>query len=87
MLKSPVVLSCIVLLCLCNHTFANEKDRVKLQLKWNTQFQFAGYYAALEKGFYAEQNIDLTILNLILLNPRQIQFLMVKQNLGWRILV
>ncbi|MEP1554671.1 diguanylate cyclase [Paraglaciecola sp.] len=62
MLKSPVVLSCIVLLCLCNHTFANEKDQVKLQLKWNTQFQFAGYYAALEKGFYAEQNIDLTIL-------------------------
>ena len=26
--------------------------KVKLQLKWKHQFQFAGYYAAIEKGFY-----------------------------------
>lgn len=36
-------------------------DKVTLQLKWVAQAQFAGYYAALEKGFYKEQNLDVTI--------------------------
>ncbi|MBW6505672.1 MAG: ABC transporter substrate-binding protein [Rhodobacteraceae bacterium] len=37
-------------------------DSVTLQLKWVTQAQFAGYYVALEKGFYDEENLDVTIL-------------------------
>lgn len=32
-----------------------------LHLKWFHQFQFAGYYAALEKGFYKEENLDVII--------------------------
>ena len=36
-------------------------DRVTLQLKWLHQFQFAGYYAALEKGFYREAGLDVQI--------------------------
>jgi NitT/TauT family transport system substrate-binding protein len=36
-------------------------DKVTLQLKWVAQAQFAGYYAALEKGFYTEENLDVTI--------------------------
>ncbi len=36
-------------------------DEVTLQLKWVTQAQFAGYYVALDKGFYAEENLDVTI--------------------------
>lgn len=39
-----------------------EKAAVRLQLKWVTQAQFAGYYAAKEKGFYAAENLDVTIL-------------------------
>ncbi len=35
---------------------------VKLQLQWFTQAQFAGYYAAVDKGFYKEQCLDVTIL-------------------------
>ena len=35
---------------------------VKLQLQWVTQSQFAGYYAAVDQGFYAEQCLDVTIL-------------------------
>lgn len=35
---------------------------VRLQLKWQHQFQFAGYYAALEKGYYAEEGLDVNIL-------------------------
>ena len=36
-------------------------DPVTLQLKWVTQAQFAGYYVAKDKGFYTEENIDITI--------------------------
>src|SRR5205823_3800321 len=31
---------------------------VTLQLKWVTQAQFAGYYAAKKKGFYKEEGLD-----------------------------
>jgi class 3 adenylate cyclase/ABC-type nitrate/sulfonate/bicarbonate transport system substrate-binding protein len=36
-------------------------DPVSLQLKWKHQFQFAGYYAALEQGFYRDAGLDVTI--------------------------
>ncbi len=36
-------------------------DDVTLQLKWVTQAQFAGYYVALEKGFYGEEDLNVTI--------------------------
>ncbi len=39
-----------------------ELKPVKLQLQWVTQAQFAGYYAAVDKGFYKEQCLDVTIL-------------------------
>lgn len=36
-------------------------DAVTLQLKWVTQAQFAGYYVAQEKGYYSDENLDVTI--------------------------
>jgi NitT/TauT family transport system substrate-binding protein len=36
-------------------------DKVTLQLKWVTQAQFAGYYAAQEQGYYADEGLELTI--------------------------
>ncbi|WP_273689377.1 ABC transporter substrate-binding protein [Ketogulonicigenium vulgare] len=41
---------------------AMAQDALTLQLKWVTQAQFAGYYVALEKGFYEAENLDVTIL-------------------------
>jgi NitT/TauT family transport system substrate-binding protein len=35
---------------------------VKLQLQWFVQAQFAGYIAAVDKGFYTEQGLDVQIL-------------------------
>ncbi|MDL2336103.1 MAG: ABC transporter substrate-binding protein, partial [Chloroflexota bacterium] len=35
---------------------------VKLQLQWVTQSQFAGYFAAVDQGFYADEGLDVTIL-------------------------
>ncbi|MEO5343558.1 MAG: transporter substrate-binding domain-containing protein [Gammaproteobacteria bacterium SHHR-1] len=37
-------------------------EPVSIQLKWRHQFQFAGYYAALEKGFYAEEGLQVRLL-------------------------
>src|SRR4051812_5796488 len=37
------------------------KDKVTLQLKWVTQAQFAGYYAAKALGYYDKQNLDVNI--------------------------
>jgi len=37
-------------------------DRVALQLKWTHQFQFAGYYAALEKGYYRDTGLDVILV-------------------------
>ncbi|MEO0929065.1 MAG: ABC transporter substrate-binding protein [Pseudomonadota bacterium] len=35
---------------------------VTLQLQWVTQSQFAGYYVALDQGFYEEEGLNVTIL-------------------------
>lgn len=36
-------------------------DDVTLQLKWVTQSQFAGYYVALENGYYGDEDLNVTI--------------------------
>ena len=40
---------------------AQAADDVTIQLKWVTQAQFAGYYVALDKGFYEEEDLNVTI--------------------------
>ena len=36
-------------------------ERVVLQLKWHHQFQFAGYYAAIEQGYYREAGLEVEV--------------------------
>jgi two-component system cell cycle sensor histidine kinase/response regulator CckA len=58
----------LLLACVCCGVFAdsdnsaNELERVSLQLKWRHQFQFAGYYAAIEKGFYREVGLEVELI-------------------------
>ncbi len=49
-----------LLLAFCHKSLATEK--VSLQLKYLHQFQFAGYYAALEQGFYKDVGLDVSIV-------------------------
>jgi NitT/TauT family transport system substrate-binding protein len=35
---------------------------IKLQLQWYPQAQFAGYFAALDQGYYKAEGLDVTIL-------------------------
>lgn len=41
---------------------AGEAATVQLQLQWTPQAQFAGYYAAAEQGYYAEENLTVEFL-------------------------
>src|SRR3989440_12477400 len=40
---------------------APKLTHVTLQLKWVTQAQFAGYYAAVAKGYYKDAGLDVTL--------------------------
>ncbi|MDM8549300.1 ABC transporter substrate-binding protein [Desulfobacterales bacterium HSG2] len=39
----------------------NAAEKVTLQLRWDHQFQFAGYYAAKWQGYYSEAGFDVEI--------------------------
>ncbi|KAA9005782.1 ABC transporter substrate-binding protein [Paenibacillus spiritus] len=41
---------------------AGDPVKVKLQLKWVPQAQFAGYFVALDKGYYKDEGLDVEIL-------------------------
>ncbi|KKM61448.1 hypothetical protein LCGC14_1531640 [marine sediment metagenome] len=55
------------LLLLSGYAQAEQQSRalspVKIQLQWKHQFQFAGIYAAKEKGFYRQAGLDVEIIN------------------------
>ena len=40
-----------------------ETASVQLQLQWAPQAQFAGYFAAVEQGYYEDENLDVEILD------------------------
>ncbi|WP_330181093.1 ABC transporter substrate-binding protein [Nocardia sp. NBC_01503] len=44
-------------------TTSDGLTKVKLQLQWFKQGQFAGYLAAVDQGFYKEQGLDVEILD------------------------
>ncbi len=52
----------IIFLILCiSSLFANHLEKTSLQLMWEDQFQFAGFYMAKEKGFYKELGLDVEL--------------------------
>ncbi|WP_431686251.1 EAL domain-containing protein [Hahella sp. NBU794] len=55
---------CFLVLCLITRISGaaeSELTPVVVQLKWLHQFQFAGFYAAIEKGFYQKAGFDVTL--------------------------
>jgi len=50
----------VAAICLASRPVA-AAEHVHLQLKYLHQFQFAGYYAALEKGYYRDAGLDVQI--------------------------
>ncbi len=58
-LMQKIFLGIILVCCMVSNAFC--ADRVVLQLKWEHEFQFAGYYAALWQGYYKDLGIDVDI--------------------------
>ena len=66
------ILLCIVILLLgvsfSRLTFAQQASdnqdliKINLQLRWRHQFQFAGYYAAIEKGYFRAEGLEVTLI-------------------------
>jgi NitT/TauT family transport system substrate-binding protein len=55
-------LAALILTACSGTTTPAPLTHVKLQLQWVTQAQFAGYYAALDQGYYKDAGLDLEIL-------------------------
>ena len=57
----------LALLLFATSSMADEPNQkltpVSIKLHWQDQFQFAGIYAAAEKGFYQEAGLEVTIIN------------------------
>ncbi|MBL4760849.1 MAG: ABC transporter substrate-binding protein [Mariprofundaceae bacterium] len=56
-------LLCVLLSFFLTSSFAYAgHGKISLQLKWKHQFQFAGYYMALENGYYRDASLDVNII-------------------------
>lgn len=42
--------------------FTPEKKDISIQLKWLPQAQFMGYYVALDKGYYSDAGLNVTVV-------------------------
>ncbi len=62
MMKKLMIAAVMAVGMSASSAIADNHNTVKLQLQWVTQAQFAGYYVALDKGFYAAEGLDVTIL-------------------------
>ena len=56
-----VVASALIALPSLLAASSDSSSRVVIQLRWQHQFQFAGYYAALEKGYFAAEGLRVEL--------------------------
>lgn len=55
------VMALLISACASGNSF-RENDEVTVQLSWFHSVEYAGFYTALEKGYYAEENIAVTLV-------------------------
>lgn len=60
---NPAIIIAIlaILVASCAGTNNAPKDQVTVQLSWFHGVEYAGFYAAVEKGYYADENIEVTL--------------------------
>lgn len=64
MIKYDFLLKFGLLLLLSTILSSDDLEKVSLQLQWKHQFQFAGFYAAIEKGYYKEEGLEVELLEI-----------------------
>lgn len=61
-LLQPLIYSWLLLL---SHAFACYANTpVSIQLPWHHQFEFAGFYAAIEQGYYRDAGFDVSLIEI-----------------------
>lgn len=50
------------IVCDVQATDSKPAEKIRLQLKWHHQFQFAGYYAAIEKGYFRDEGLEVELI-------------------------
>lgn len=50
-----------IILTACGSTASGPADTVTVQLSWFHGVEYAGFYTAVEKGYYAEENIEVVL--------------------------
>lgn len=58
-MKRSLTLLCLALM----YCFQSHAQQITFTPQWMPQSQFAGYYAALENGYYAEVGLDVSIIH------------------------
>lgn len=56
------VFVCLSLSSCLHSAWGSSSDKVRLQLKWFHQFQFAGYYVAQAQGYYKDEHLDVELI-------------------------
>ncbi len=60
---SALLLLAVALLAACQpQEVEKPPEEVSVQLKWVHQAQFAGFYLAQERGYYADENVEVTLV-------------------------
>jgi len=62
LLNFILLLLCISLSSTSAFGSSSEQTTVKLQLFWHHQFEFAGFYAAIEQGYFKKYNIEVELI-------------------------
>jgi NitT/TauT family transport system substrate-binding protein len=61
-LAPVLVLLLAFVVAACGAQPGSNLTKVKFQLQWVAQSQFAGYYAAVDQGYYKDEGLDVTLL-------------------------
>jgi two-component system sensor histidine kinase/response regulator len=59
--KSLITIVCTLSFIFSGQGLGQELDKVSIQLNWLHQFQYAGYYAAKEQGFYRALGLEVEL--------------------------
>ncbi len=60
--KNLIYKTILLLTFFLNSTYAQNLDKITLQLQWKHQFESAGFYMAKEKGFYKDVGLDVDFI-------------------------
>ncbi|MDQ6969004.1 MAG: ABC transporter substrate-binding protein, partial [Mariprofundus sp.] len=61
-MKKTLIYMSVLCLAWISMLLPCQASHIHVQLKWQHQFQFAGFYAALEKGFYADEGLEVDLI-------------------------